>query len=122
MGGDVESLEQFLVSESLVEKAHVATNAGVVAGNPMLSDFARPTVDGDTPSRGVVAGAGDGSCAGGSAVGSGGAVNAVAGLDAPLQGAGEARVMFVDADDDVGQLVCCERQCLERTCAAWEGM
>ena len=71
MGGDVEPLEQFLVSENLVEKARVATNAGDVAGNPMPSDFARPTVDGDTPSRGVVAGAGDGSCAGGAAVGRG---------------------------------------------------
>ena len=53
--------------------------------------------------------AGGASCAGGSAVG-GGAVSAVAWLDGPLQGVGEARVMFVDADDDVGQLMRCGRQ------------
>ena len=104
LGDDVEPLEQLPVSANLVEKAHVATNVGDVASDPMLGDFARPTADGDAPSRGVVAGAGDGNCAGSSAVGSRFAANTVAGLVAPLQRAGEARRMFVDVGDDAGQL------------------
>ena len=59
---EVDAIEQLPLSEanlaefeSLMEKAHLVTNASEVVGNKLVDDFTRAAQDGDMPSRGAVA-------------------------------------------------------------------